>query len=173
MERIKDKLKIGKITFFKVKSFQGMFIYYFLGIPVWSRTTPISRIIYEFQKNKNFDTRNFDKELERIIPPVKSMDSSPYTTRVSVLATELYDNGGHSKCIQDLMDILNDKYTQSIFLTSYSSSWKYAPQIMSYIKKFALISGKDIGNIRWKKDTINLFYDICNFSPKVIFTNNI
>ena len=80
----KDKLKIGKITFFKVKSFQGMFIYYFLGIPVWSRTTPISRIIYEFQKNKNFDTRNFDKELERIIPPVKSMDSSPYTTRVSV-----------------------------------------------------------------------------------------
>lgn len=165
----KDKLKIGKITFFKVKSFQGMFIYYFLGIPVWSRTTPISRIIYEFQKNKNFDTRNFDKELERIIPPVKSMDSSPYTTRVSVLATELYDNGGHSKCIQDLMDILNDKYTQSIFLTSYSSSWKYAPQIMSYIKKFALISGKDIGNIRWKKDTINLFYDICNFSPKVIF----
>ena len=51
----KDKLKIGKITFFKVKSFQGMFIYYFLGIPVWSRTTPISRIIYEFQKNKNFD----------------------------------------------------------------------------------------------------------------------
>ena len=91
----KDKLKIGKITFFKVKSFQGMFIYYFLGIPVWSRTTPISRIIYEFQKNKNFDTRNFDKELERIIPPVKSMDSSPYTTWVSVLATELYDNIRH------------------------------------------------------------------------------
>ena len=95
------------------------------------------------------------------------MNSSLYTTRVSVLATELYDNGGHSKCIQDLMNILNDKYTQSIFLTSCSSSWKYAPQIMSYIKKFALVSGKDIGNIRWKKDTINLFYDICNFSPKL------
>ena len=30
----KDKLKLGKITFFKVKSFQGMFVYYFLGIPV-------------------------------------------------------------------------------------------------------------------------------------------
>ncbi len=165
----KDKLKLGKITFFKVKSFQGMFVYYFLGIPVWCRTTSISRIIYELKKNKNFDTRSFDKELERIIPPVKTMNSSLYTTRVSVLATELYDNGGHSKCIQDLMNILNDKYTQSIFLTSCSSSWKYAPQIMSYIKKFALVSGKDIGNIRWKKDTINLFYDICNFSPKVIF----
>ena len=122
----KDKLKLGKITFFKVKSFQGMFVYYFLGIPVWCRTTSISRIIYEFKKNKNFDTRSFDKELERIIPPVKTMNSSLYTTRVSVLATELYDNGGHSKCIQDLMNILNDKYTQSIFLTSCSSSWKYA-----------------------------------------------
>lgn len=165
----KDELKLGKIIFFKVKPFQGKFIYYFLGIPVWRRTTPISRIIYKFQKNKNFDTRNFDKELGSIAPSVKSMDSSPYTTRVSILATELYDNGGHSKCIQDLMNILNDKYTQSIFLTSYSSSWKYAPKIMSYIKKFALISGKDIGNIQWEKNIINLFYDICNFSPKVIF----
>ena len=48
----KDKLKLGKITFFKVKSFQGMFVYYFLGIPVWCRTTSISRIIYEFKKIK-------------------------------------------------------------------------------------------------------------------------
>ena len=166
----KNKLTIlSKITLFRVKSLHERFVYYFCGIPVWCKVTPLSRIIYEFKKNKNFDTRKFDKELENIAPIVNKMENILYADRVAVLATELSDNGGHSKCIQDLVTILSEKYRQHVFLTNYSQSLKKAPSIMSHIAKYALLDGENIGNLCWRKKIIKLFCEICTFSPKVIF----
>lgn len=163
------RLKLGRIPLFRERFSKGKLVYYLLEIPVWRKTTLISKIRGKLKENKNFDTRELDAELEAAAPSVTAPANDLHANRVALLATELYDAGGHGKCLRDLMDVLQTKYTQTLFLTSYSSSCKKAPRIVSDIQKYGSIKGYDILRFNYNKKIKEVFYDICDFAPKVLF----
>lgn len=159
-----SKFKILGITIFKVKNIsQGIYLYV-LGIPCYKHKGKLSKLVVEIRKNKNFNTQEFDKKIESFIKPINVVKMQKNNNNIGFFATEIYDMGGHSKCIKDLILSLSNKYQQFLFLTKKSSSIAYAPNILDFIKDHVNIYGIDANLIFFRKN-------IKRFCDKIISTN--
>lgn len=165
----KNKLKMGKITILKVRHSHGIFIYSVCNIPVWISRTRLSILIEDVKNNKKFDMREFDRRVEYFIQQMNLQKILTNQHRIAILATELYDMGGHTKCLRDLAGFLSSSYSETLFLTQGDTSGQSAPKAMEDIAKHAAISINNIRHIRWKKDITELFYRMYTFNPKVVF----
>ena len=169
LERKKNKLKFLGMTILKfVVKPKGIGVY-FLGLHLKTLKSKLGQIIYNFQDNKDFDTRHYDKEIAEITADIKFPKIRPDNHKIAFLATRLFDMGGHSKCLRDLLCALNGKYEQKLFLTQISALQKDRPNIMSDINKYCTIDGTDFVIIKFHQCVKELAKKISSYSPKALF----
>lgn len=159
-----SKFKILNITIFKLRNTSKGVRFYLFGIPCYKSTKEVSKLIAEFKLNKNFDTRKFDQQIEGFLKPYNRANLKKDNKKIGFLATEIYDTGGHTKCIKDLIVSLSNDYEQILFLSKKSASIDNAPISYNIIKKYAQIYGVD-SNLLFLKEKCK---DFCN---KIISSN--
>lgn len=159
-----SKFKILNITIFKLRNTSKGIRFYLFGIPCYKSTKEVSKLIAEFKLNKNFDTRKFDQQIEGFLKPYNRANLKKDNKKIGFLATEIYDTGGHTKCIKDLIASLSNDYEQILFLSKKSASIDNAPISYNIIKKYAQIYGVD-SNLLFLKEKCK---DFCN---KIISSN--
>lgn len=165
----KNKLKFLGITIIKfVAKPKGIGVY-FLGLHLKTLKSKLGGIIYNFHNNKNFDTRHFDKEIAEITADIKIPKIHPDNHKIAYLATKLFDMGGHSKCLRDLLYALDGKYEQKLFLTQVYNLEKNAKNIIPDIKKYCTIEGTDFLIIKFHQQLKELVEKISAYSPRALF----
>lgn len=164
-----NSFKFFGISVIRYQIRKGSIVLRLLDIPVWKKKTELSELFQKVRENKNFDTRELDNKIDRLCPDVDFAKLPVNKSRIAYLITELYDAGGHTKCVREQVCCLNGSYEQHVFFTKISRSYDLAPSAMSELAKNAVLSGEDISFIGWKKKLLKLFYKIADFNPSVLF----
>jgi hypothetical protein len=121
-------------------------------------------IKHNFKKNELFDNRALDKEIENFALQLnfKKQEKKLEQNNVLFLVTELYNHGGHSALIKNILQNIPEKFNTKLFLTKKNKSAKIA----NYTK----IDGVNFTFLNEKKLLAQMFNKIIDFSPKTIFT---
>lgn len=165
-----NKFKILNITIFKLKGTPKGIYFYFLGIPVYKSNGALSKVIAAVKSNKDFDTRNIDRQIENLISPFAAVKTQKDDKKIGFLATEIYDMGGHTKCIKDLAQSLSDHYQPILFLIHKSVSIKSAPISLNLIQKYAQICGIDANFVSFKTKCKDFSNQIIASNIKVLLS---
>lgn len=164
-----NKLKFFNITLFKIsKNKKGVGIY-ILGICTWLIRNNITRLAERINNNSDFDMKNFDDDISKLIdaPTTKLNDFSD--NNVAYLATELYDVGGHTKCIKSLIKSMANDYNQCLFITRLDITNNNAKKEIKAIEKFSKIDGANENYLFFNKQVFLLYNKIVNFGAKTLF----
>lgn len=153
----------------RVKARKGVAFYYLLGICIFRSKKSLFAVQNRVDSNRSFDTTSFDKELEAYAPQVKICKKKANPNRVAYLITELYDWGGHTKCVVNSVDVLRDKFEQAIFVSHISRTDRFAPQAIQELSKKCMVFGDDLNLCCYVKKITKLFNQIVDFNPKVLF----
>lgn len=159
-----SKFKILGITIFKIKNTSRGIGLYILGLPCYKHKNELSELVAKVRENKDFNTQEFDRQIENQLKPFVWLNCKKDKKRIGFIATEIYDMGGHTKCIKDLILSLSDKYQQFLFLTQKQGSIAYAPNILNTLKDHINIYGIDSDLIFFRKN-------VKKFCDKIISTN--
>ncbi len=156
-----QNLKILGLSILKIKySSKGVYLYV-LGAPVWRMKG--RSVILNFKRSNNFDTRLNDGVIADIARTVHLENKQKKPNRVAFLATELYDNGGHTKCLRDLVNSLHGIYEEKLFLT------KKAKNVCSVSELSSLIEVKDFElSFCMKRDIFKIAKEIMAFAPETV-----
>lgn len=167
----RNSFKLFGLTIFRVSVKKSKLFYRLLGFPIWAHKSELAQLINDIQVNKSFDVRELDQRAAAL--SLKSCAVKPSQTerqnRIVFLASELYTSGGHTKCLQEYLNLLKEEYAQTLFLTRYTSTKISNQPALDAIAENAAIYGKELNPITWKQDITNLYNAICRISPKVIF----
>ena len=112
--------------------------------------------------------RKFDEEIASFVEDVKPLNCNPDEHKIAFLATALYDMGGHSKCVRDIIKSLDGIYEQKLFLTEENETYKKAPNTVSVIKKHAKIAGLNSNLFKLKESAEKSANTIIKYAPKTI-----
>ena len=135
-----DKFKILNFTLFKFRTTKTGIYFYFLGIKLFKCKTEISKLIEEIYQNKSFDMQDFDNQIAKYTQDITPDKIQTDKHKIAFFATELYDTGGHSKCISNLIKSLDGEYEQKLFLTDkYNNTYKNAANTIKEITKHAQV----------------------------------
>lgn len=138
-----------------------------------NESNKIMKIYFSIQDNKNFDMKPIDDRIYDLVKNHKiNSELELNNQRVAYLATELYDMGGHSKCLKNLIKSLNEKYQQKVFLSQVAKSNELAKNTIFEIKKYSSIEGINFNIINSNEFYIkykNLLDMIIDFKPKTLF----
>lgn len=159
-----NRLKFCGITIFKIRRTKISI----LGIPVFGCNPKIANLEKKIRNNKDFDMRNFDNEIKKIVSNDEYFNINLNSNKIAFLASILYDMGGHSKCIRDLIKSLQEHYKQKLFLTQQSESLNAAPKTILEIAKYAAIEGVDSNLINLNNSAKKMAKSIIDFAPKVL-----
>lgn len=119
----------------------------------------------------SFDTRETDRKIEELVSPHIKRDfiHGVNNNHVGILATQLYDTGGHTENIRRLISNLSDKYEFKTFLTKKFESDNTAQNKLNLIKEYSKVEGFDCHKLE-SITAINLMFNlIIEFAPKVLF----
>jgi hypothetical protein len=143
------------------------------GQIILNNTKKITNIYYAVEKNQNFNMNSIDEMIYNLVKDKKIISPDNLEQdRVAYLATELYDMGGHSKCLKNLMISLDKKYQQKLFLSQINRSNEFAKNTILEIKNYSEIKGInfDIDITKdFYKNIDNLVNMIIEFKPKNLF----
>ena len=157
---------------FKFKREKNKFIFYIFGIKVAHNTYPFKLLNKKFRKNKHFDCRKFDIKIAQISEQIfknHEFTKNPINNnRIGILATLFSDMGGHTECVVKLAEMLSEQYEVCTFLSQKKIAYELAKNKMPLLEKYSKIDGLDSEK---KKDLIELFDKINQYSPRVLFVN--
>jgi hypothetical protein len=136
-----------------------------------SRISRLYSIKYNFRKNELFDNRSLDKEIRNFALQlnVKRNEKKLEPCNIAFLATELYNQGGHSVLIRNILRNIPKSYNVKLFLTKKNKTMKIAKKRIEEIASHAEIDGVNFSFINEKKLLMQIFNKISDFSPKAIF----
>lgn len=155
---------------FKFKRDKNRFIFYIFGIRLVYNINPFKFLDKKFRKNKHFDCRKFDMQIAQISEQIfknHEFTKNPINNnRIGILATLFSDMGGHTECVVKLAEMLSEQYEVCTFLSQKNIAYEWAKNKMPLLEKYSKVDGLDCGE---KKDLIELFDKINQFSPRVLF----
>lgn len=169
-----NRLKLLGLTIFKVIHKNNKIVIKVLGIPIWISENKILKLDNIIKTNTNLDTRAIDYKIFKLFSGIKQENNSTEdfvlnSKRIAYLATILYDMGGHTKNIKNMVKSLNDCYEQKLFLTNFFSiTKKRAPNAIEFISKLASIECIDNLSFNIPNLVVSISSKIIAFSPKVL-----
>jgi hypothetical protein len=124
-----------------------------------------------FAKEQKNDMRYLDKEIEKYALKINSLnfEEKIVNNRIAFLATELYDFGGHTEVIKNIIESFPEEYENKLFLIRKNRTFHYAPIKIKNISQFCEIDGINAGYTSDKKNLLKMFNKIIKFAPKAIF----
>jgi hypothetical protein len=128
-------------------------------------------IKHNFKRNELFDNRVLDREIENfaLLLSVKKNEKEIEENNIAFLATELYNQGGHSILIKNILKNIPKNFRTKLFLTKKNKSMKIEKKRIDEIANYAEIDGIDFSFANEKKLIMQMFGKIADFSPKTIF----
>lgn len=155
---------------FKFEKDKNRLIFRIFGIKLTYNTNPFKLLDRKFKKNKRFDCRKFDKQIAQISEKVfknHEFTKNPINNnRIGILATLFSDMGGHTGLVIKLAEMLSEQYDVCTFLSQKTIAYDWARNKIPLLEKYSKVEGLDCAE---KKDLLELFDKINQYSPKVLF----
>ncbi|MDR0295930.1 MAG: hypothetical protein LBH91_07120 [Prevotellaceae bacterium] len=145
---------------------------YLLGIPLFQAKQPLLAIHNDFSLNLPLNTKIFDNRIsyiaEKTVAPKKIHSNSD--GNFVILATELYDTGGHTELIINIFASMPEKDKNILFLTKMETSFSNAPDKIKEIAKNANICGIEYNYYDkcWKEKLEQTYETVITKNPKSI-----
>ena len=163
------KLKFFNISLFKISKNNTGIGFYLFRIRLLQLNNKIQKLSTEIKDNTNFDMKPFDKKIEESIKAPKIIYDNFSKDKIAYLATELYNTGGHTKCLESQIKSLFLEYSQCLFLSKMTSSINNAENIIKNIEKYSQLDGVDENYLFFEKEVYNLYKKIIEFGAKTLF----
>lgn len=163
------KFKFFNLTLFKICSKKNGINFYIFFIPIFRLRNKVDILYKEIKENSDFDMRKFDEKISTLFPINKKSRNDLSLNKIIYIATELYDSGGHSKCLLNQIKSLSNDYKQYLFLTHRTSTYNCAPMAMNTIEKHSKIIGFDVNRLFYEKQVIEIYNKILECGAKTIF----
>lgn len=163
------KLKFFNISLFKISKNNSGIGFYLFRIRLLQLNNEIQKLSTEIKNNKDFDMKLFDKRIEEYIKAPNIIYDNFSENKIAYLATELYNTGGHTKCLESQIKSLFLDYTQCLFFSKITSSINNAEKIIKNIGKYSSVEGVDENYLFFEKEVYNLYKKIINFGAKTLF----
>jgi hypothetical protein len=168
-----NKVKFLGITIYKICYKDNKISHYILGIPMFITNSKIHSLQDKFNKLGSFDTREIDREIAaytyKLFDNKVTVQEYVNENRIAILATELYDSGGHTECLKSTVMNLSNDYEITTFLSKKNISYNLAPNKIQVIEKYSKIDGIDFLDFNFSKNLLIMFKKITGFAPRVIF----
>ena len=169
-ECVDNTFRILNCSLFKIKYKKGQTKFYAFGIPLFCVKNGFDAIRKDFDANKTFDVKRWDKQIDEIVADYKNIGSCrPNPHRVAFLATKIYDMGGHTKWMRDMQKTLSSDYEETLFLTTTRTSQKAAPQALEYLKSISKIKTFNQFSCSFEKNIREIYDAIISYAPRAIF----
>ncbi len=161
-----NKFQILGISLAKIKAKGDKLSFYLFGIFPYRKKDRLANVVCRLKDNKDFDVSAFDRELETFVPAKNERKpQTPDKRKVAYIASALYTNGGHTKCLCSLAKSLADVYTEKVFLSRINSS---APSVIREIKQYAEVGGTEYNLWRARFLARKLAAQIADFNPRAL-----
>lgn len=132
-------------------------------IPIFTTYSPIKQIVSEFNIHKSpMNAQSFDCQIEKITNKLPVKKSCVGTSTV-ILATEVYDMGGHTKCIKYIIAASDKKIP--LFLMRLNNSEQHAPIEMKWFYSKTSVTGLDCNSTKGLKES---FHAIVSARPRAV-----
>jgi hypothetical protein len=124
-----------------------------------------------FAKEQKDDMRYLDTEIEKYALEniSQNFEENIISNRIAFLATELYDFGGHTEVIKNIIESLPKECESKLFLAKKYRTLRLAPIKMKEILQYCKMDGVNFGYERDKKALLKMFRKITEFAPKALF----
>ncbi|MDR3000843.1 MAG: hypothetical protein LBU89_06215 [Fibromonadaceae bacterium] len=124
-----------------------------------------------FAKEQKNDMRYLDREIEKYALKINLPDFEEkiIDNRIAFLATELYDFGGHTEVIKNIIESIPEEYESKLFLAKRYGTFRRAPVKMMEILQHCKADGVNFGYENDKRALLKMFNKITEFAPKAIF----
>lgn len=169
-----NKLKFLGLTVYKERHKDGRITRYVLNVPVRRAPDEAWLIGREYERAKaenRFDMRELDAQIaalaEKTCPKLPKIQNLKQKN-IAFMASRLFDVGGHTESMRNLIEALSPYYEQKLFLSELSRSEKDAPSKMKGIRRYAEISGIDADGRSFERDLRTLTERIAAFAPKAL-----
>ncbi len=144
------------------------------GIRFFKYRTPLQNLVLNFKNANRLNCLAFDEaiaqEAQRFsIPPSLPALSETKDNQILFLASEFYESGGHSKCVLNLVKLLQGNYNSHVFLTRLHNTQQKAPILLEHLKPWASVEGANLGFFDVQKQIQSAFERIVQVAPKVVF----
>lgn len=163
----KEKFKFLGLTLYKLENKENKFYFYLFNIPVCQYNKKLSWLIKVVNRDCDFDMYEKDEKVASVVSDISCSITKFNDKNIAYLATQLYDMGGHSKCIFNSVKSLDGIYNQHLFLTKkYRDELKIIPLLKQYLDVTYVA---DINWLKFKRNVKQLVNEICQFAPKALF----
>lgn len=166
-----NKLKFLGLTVYKERHKDGRITRYVLNVPVRRAPDEAWLIGREYERAKaenRFDMRELDARIaalaEKTCPKLPKIQNLKQKN-IAFMATEIYDNGGHTKCLQNMLRAFSNDYAQTLFLTRKAKDTAALRDIQKICETFCVNTDLYSYGSELKK----LYERILLFAPKVLF----
>ena len=146
------KLKFFNISLFKISKNNTGIGFYLFRIRLLQLNNKIQKLSTEIKNNTNFDMKSFDKKIEESIKAPNIIYDNFSENKIAYIATELYNTGGHTKCLESQIKSLFLDYEQCLFLSKITSSINNAEKIIKNIEKYSIVEGVDKNYLFFEKE---------------------
>ena len=163
------KFKFFNLTLFKIGKKKDGINFYILFIPILKFKNEFSILSAEIKENTNFNMKKFDEKIASFIEVAKQESKNFSKEKIAYMATELYETGGHTKCLINQIKSLSCDYEECLFLTKKTSTYKNANKSISIIEKYAKVEGINENFLFYKKQAVKLYEKIIDFGAKTLF----
>lgn len=163
-------------------------MYYFMGIRVLSRKCMNNGFLYnlfglmpiayvhsklielktKFSAHHSLDTRGFDEQIEHEIKHVRVHKIQKQPKSVVILATQLFDMGGHTECIKNIIWSMPDDYKVSLALTNFNASKTSAQNKFAWAAKHTNMVNLCKPGILWWRSLRRTYKQIAELQPSVV-----
>lgn len=124
-----------------------------------------------------FDTRSVDEAIQRLSSAIYENNSNKFIKTpelnrdtIAIVATELYNTGGHTPCLSNFVKSFHKDYKLKIFLSRLKKTISHSPNDkIKEIDKLVPFSGINLSKKFYASDIIKLYNLIVESAPKVIF----
>ncbi len=163
-----DKITFLGITILKFRKTEKGLRFFFCGIPLFYSKSWILDIKNRVRENKDFDTKFLDDEISSRYSHIQFDSVKKCNDKVAFIVTDVYNSGGHSKCIRDIVCSFYGIYNQAVFFTQFTRAKRNASSLISKLRKNAKVCGISGYEIGYDKQIKFLAEKIINFAPKAL-----
>lgn len=166
-----------KIIKNKIRKIYKYIIFYI--IKIFKIKNKFYKLHKEFLKNKSFNLTDLDKKIGKYTEifyknNIEYFHNYNYNVKteknkICFLATILYDNGGHTEILKNLIISLKDLYKIKLVLSDNEKSKEYCSRKLDIISQHTTIKGVYKDKDYNTKNIIDIYNEIIDFNPKVLF----
>lgn len=167
---VRNKYRFMGIRVLRRRYFGGGVMYYLLCVlPIIFIPNRIQQIQKRIDNWDNLDTRKLDEQIRRATRKIRVTPITDTTDALVILASQMYDMGGHTECIKNIVSAAG-KYKTYLFLTRTAKSYRDAKHKMAEIEKYTTISGIQYNGGLWRHKLRDAFDEIISQRPSAVLS---